>query len=206
MTNTSDICQNCDDAGPRFFLRPNCTFACWFLYEWRGFHRTPYGLAEPGDSGLWSTLSRGTIYTTRTTFETPKYPRRPRDQYTAKIVNTLELSGPHQIQLKKNLSNLVKFQTTNTCTYVAAKNGWTVALWNSLGTCKTSSIPIGIDAMSLEAQLSTEVKSVTCGYFQCWYRSFAMCICINIHGSVVFSVLLPIDIENPHHYWNRVYR
>ena len=63
---------------------------------------------------------------TRTTFETPKYPRRPRDQYTAQIVNTLELSGPHQIELKKTLSNLVKFQTTNTCTYVAAKNGRTV--------------------------------------------------------------------------------
>ena len=68
---------------------------------------------------------------TRTPFETPKYPRRPRDQYTAQIVNTLELSAPHQIELKKKpLSNLVislvKFQTTNTCTYVAAKNGRTV--------------------------------------------------------------------------------
>ena len=30
---------------------------------------------------------------TRATFETPKYPRRPRDQYTAQIVNTLELSA-----------------------------------------------------------------------------------------------------------------
>ena len=63
-------------------------------------------------------------------FETPKYPWRPRDQYTAQIVNTLELSVPHQIELKKNLSNLVispvKFQTTNTCTYAAAKNGRTV--------------------------------------------------------------------------------
>ena len=39
---------------------------------------------------------------TRTPFETPKYPRRPRDQYTAQIVNTLELSAPHQIELKKN--------------------------------------------------------------------------------------------------------
>ena len=69
---------------------------------------------------------------TRTTFETPKYPRRPRDQYTAQIVNTLELSAPHQNWGKKTLSNLVislvKLQTTNTCTYVAAKM---VALWNS---------------------------------------------------------------------------
>ena len=67
---------------------------------------------------------------TRTPFETPKYPRRPRDQYTAQIVNTLELSAPHQIELKNTLSilviSLVKFQTTNTCTYVAAKNGRTV--------------------------------------------------------------------------------
>ena len=41
---------------------------------------------------------------TRTTFETPKYPRRPRDQYAAQIVNTSELSGPHQIELKKKHS------------------------------------------------------------------------------------------------------
>ena len=36
-----------------------------------------------------------------------------------------------------------------------------------------------------------------------WYCSFAMCIPVrtNIHGSVAFPVLLPIDIENPHHYW-----
>ena len=38
---------------------------------------------------------------TRTTFETPKYPRRPRDQYTAQIVNTLELSDPAKIEVKK---------------------------------------------------------------------------------------------------------
>ena len=39
----------------------------------------------------------------------------------------------------------MKFQTTNTCTHEAAKK-WshceTVALWNSVGTCKTSSIPM----------------------------------------------------------------
>ena len=40
----------------------------------------------------------------------------------------------------------------------------------------------------------------------CWYRSFAMCIRTDIHGSVAFPGLLPIDIENPHHYWNVVYR
>ena len=42
----------------------------------------------------------------------------------------------------------------------------------------------------------------------CWYCSFAMCIPVrnNIHGSVAFPVLLPFDIENPHHYWNVVHR
>ena len=79
---------------------------------------------------LYKRIEVMSLKKTRTTFETPKYARRPRDQYTARIVNTLELSAPHQIELKKNLSNLVislvKFQTTNTCTYVAAKNGCTV--------------------------------------------------------------------------------
>ena len=50
--------------------------------------------------------------------------------------------------------------------YICSSKKWshceTVALWNSLGTCKTSSIPL---RWSLEAQLSTEVKSVTCGCF-----------------------------------------
>ena len=54
-----------------------------------------------------------------------------RHQYTAQMVNTLELRAPHQNWgKKKKLSNLVislgKLQTTNTCTYVAAKNGRTV--------------------------------------------------------------------------------
>ena len=39
----------------------------------------------------------------------------------------------------------------------------------------------------------------------CWYRSFTMCIRTNIYDSVVFPVLLPIDIENHNHYWNVVY-
>ena len=35
-----------------------------------------------------------------------------------------------------------------------------------------------------------------------------MCIPVrtNIHGSVAFPVRLPIDKDNPHHYWNVVYR
>ena len=39
-----------------------------------------------------------------------------------------------------------------------------------------------------------------------WYSSFAICIHTNIHGLVAFPVLLPIDIENLHHYWNVLYR
>ena len=61
----------------------------------------------------------------------PKYPPQPRDQYTAQIVNTLELSAaPPNGGLKNpnKLFNLVislaNFQTTNT--YVAAKNGRSV--------------------------------------------------------------------------------
>ena len=67
---------------------------------------------------------------------------------------------------------------------------------------KTSSIPL----QSLEAQLSS-LSPVHLWLF-CWYCSSAMCIPVrtNIHGSVAFPVLLPIDKENPHHYWNVVYR
>ena len=50
------------------------------------------------------TGDHGLLWYTRTTFETPKYPQRPRDQYTAQIVNTLELSAPHQIEFKKKTS------------------------------------------------------------------------------------------------------
>ena len=84
---------------------------------------------------------------TRATFETPKYPRRPWDQYTAQIINTLELSAPPPNRGLKKLFNLVislvKFQTTNT--YVATKK--MVALWKSQfmkqsSDLKTSSIPL----------------------------------------------------------------
>ena len=84
------------------------------------------------------------ITITRTTFETPKYPRRPRDQYTAQIVNTLELSGPHQIEFKKKPLQLGEV-SNNKYMYICSKkcsHCETVALWNSLGTCKTSSIPM----------------------------------------------------------------
>ena len=35
--------------------------------------------------------------------------------------------------------------------------------------------------------------------------SFFMCICNNIQDSVAIPVLLPIDIEDAHYYWNVVY-
>ena len=38
------------------------------------------------------TRSQSMSIFTRATFETPKYPRRPRDQYMAQMVITLELS------------------------------------------------------------------------------------------------------------------
>ena len=84
---------------------------------------------------------------TRTTFETPKYPRRPRDQYTAQIVNTLELSAPHQNWVIKNPlqpGNQPGEASNNKYMYICSSTKWsqceTVALWNSLGTCKTGSI------------------------------------------------------------------
>ena len=75
----------------------------------------------------------------------------------------------------------MKLQTTNTCTYVAAKNGRTVkqshcetvALWNSLGTCKTSSIPL-----RCHWKPNCQRRSQLCHlWLFCWYRSFAMWIC-----------------------------
>ena len=88
-------------------------------------------------------------WVTRTTFETPKYPRRPRDQYTAQIVNTLELSAPTKIEVKKNPlqpGNQPGEASNNKYMYICSSKKWshceTVALWNSLGTCKTSSTPL----------------------------------------------------------------
>ena len=135
-------------------------------------------------------LKRYTI----TTFETPKYPRRPRDQYTAQIVNTdWSWVAPTKLSLKKNLSNLVKFQTTNTCTYVAAKK-WshcqTVALWNSLGICKTSSIPMRChwkpncqrrSSLSLVPVFSVDTARLPCAFAPIFIvRSYFQCYCQSI--------------------------
>ena len=38
-----------------------------------------------------------------------------------------------------------------------------------------------------------------------WYCMFAIWIRINIQDSVILPALLPIDIEDAHHYWNVVY-
>ena len=81
-----------------------------------------------------------------------------------------------------------------------------VALWNShiveqSSDLKTSSIQVSL--MSLEAWLSS--LSLVLWLFS-WYSSFAMCIRTNIQDSVAFPVLLPSDIEDPHHYWIVVYR
>ena len=146
---------------------------------------------------------------TRTTFETPKYPRRPRDQYTAQIANTLGLSAPHQNWGKEKNPLEPGYQpgeASNKYMYICSSKKWshceTVTLWNSLGACKTSSIPLRCHRKPNCQRRSSQ--SLVAVVF-CWYRSFVMCICTNIHGSVVFSVLLPIDIENPHHYWNGLY-
>ena len=107
------------------------------------------------------------------------------------IVNALELSSPPHPhpppqKKKKKLFMLV---------ISLVEKNWlhceTVTLWNSLVTWK------------LAQNLSDVWKpnSQVCHlWLFCWYCLFAMCIRTNIHGSVAFPVLLPIDIENPHHY------
>ena len=67
----------------------------------------------------------------------------------------------------------------------------TVALWNSLVTWK------------LAQYLSDVTGSPTVNG---GLSLVAVLLITNIHGSVAFPVLLPIDIENLHHYLNVVYR
>ena len=113
------------------------------------------------------------------------------------IVNTLELSATPPPQKKKK--KIKKWKTLNS----SNRPGWKklVALWNSLVTWKLA-----------QYRYLSKVWKPHCQVFHlwqiCWYCSFAMCIPVrnNIHGSVAFPVLLPIDKENPHHYWNVVYR
>ena len=128
--------------------------------------------------------------TTRATFETPKYLRRPRDQYTAQIViHTLELSAPPPVEVKQFFNlviSLVKFQTTNS--YAAAKNSRIVKQSSDL---KTSSIPL---RRHWKPNCQWTYGGQICHLWPfCWYRSLAMCGFTNIHGSVAFPALLPID-------------
>ena len=125
-------------------------------------------------AGYWVIRCTNLGYT-RTTFETPKYLRRPRDQYTAQIVNTLELSGPHQIELKKPLQP--GEVSNNKYMYICSSKKWshceTVALWNSLGTCKISSIPMPChwkpncqrrSSLSLVAIFSVDTTRLPCAF------------------------------------------
>ena len=119
-------------------------------------------------------------------------------------VNTLELSAPPPPPEKKTfilVISRVKFQTTNTCSIqkMVALYSCTVKQSSDL---KTYSIKVS--PMSLEAWLSS--LSLVLWLLFSWYRSFAMCIRTYIHDSVAFPVLLLMDIEDPHHYWNVVYR
>ena len=70
---------------------------------------------------------------------------------------------------------------------------------NQSSDLKTSSIPIR--SVSPTVNGLTEVCHL---WLFCWYRSFVICIWTSIHGSVAVPVLLPIDIENSHHYWNDI--
>ena len=112
------------------------------------------------------------------------------------IVNALELTHhplpPHPTPRKI-------LQSSNQPGGVKKKSHCdTVALWKQSSDLQTGSIPL---------RCHWKPNCQVCHlWLFCWYRSFAMCIRTDIHASVTFPVLLPIDIENPHHYWNVVYR
>ena len=84
----------------------------------------------------------------------------------------------------------------------------TVALWNSLGPFGFHVTPNGIEFWEwpenmldyiLDVTGGSSVKSVTCGCFVISH--------VHSHKYLLLScipVLLPIEIENPHHYWNNI--
>ena len=133
------------------------------------------------------------------------------DQYTTPNtkLNTLEMSAPPPPQRKNNKKLFIVAMsckvsnTTNTCTN---KNCHTVALsqWNSLRSTHPTNwvwrVTWQLAHFLSDVTGSSTVKSVT--IFR--YRSFVMCIRTAIYGS--FPVLFSIDIQNPHHCWNVVYR
>ena len=99
---------------------------------------------------------------TRATFETPKYPRRPRDQYMAQIVNILELSAPLSNRGKKKKKILQPGnqpgEVSNNKYICSSKK--VVALWNSLVTWKQAQYLSDVTGSPTVNGL-TEVKSVT---------------------------------------------
>ena len=102
------------------------------------------------------------------------------------IVKALELSNPPPPQKKKKNEKLLIL--------VIGLVEKLVALWNSLVIWK----------LAHYTGTSPKSGSPTVQVFHlwlfCWYCSFAMCIPVrtNIHGSVAFPVLLPIDKRKIH--------
>ena len=132
---------------------------------------------------------------TRATFETSNYPRQPWDWYTAPNSKCIGAERPPPPPKKKKKKNEKLFILVSS---LVEKIGRTVKQCSDL---KTSSIPIPLQ--SVEAQLSSLSLVVLLILFVCHLHSGSHQY--NIHGSVAFPILLPIDIENPHHYWNVVY-
>ena len=97
--------------------------------------------------------------------------------------------------LKKTLQPCNQPGEVSNNKYICSSKKWsqweTVALWNSLVTWK------------LAQYLSDVTGSPTVNG---GLSLVAVLLITNIHGSDAFPVLLPIDIENLHHYWNVVYR
>ena len=74
-----------------------------------------------------------------------------------------------------------------------------VAVWNSRFVKQSSDLKIS--STPLRCHWKPNCQLVNGGL-----SLVAVLLITNIHGSVAFPVLLPIDVENPHHYWNVVYR
>ena len=145
---------------------------------------------------MTSFSQRVTIMRTRATFETFKYPRRPWDRYIAP--NSKCIGAEHPPPPKKKKKKEKKEKLFILVIGLVEKIGRTVKQCSDL---KTSSIPL----QSMEAQLSSlSLVAVLLILFVCHVHSGS-------HQYSWFSrissqLLLPIDIENPHHYWNIVYR
>ena len=133
---------------------------------------------------------------TRATFETFNYPWWPWDRYTATNSKCIgaEHTHTHTPQKKKKKKNNEKLLIL------------AIGLVEKLGRTVKHSWNLA------QYRYLSKVWKPNCQVFHlwlfCWYCSFAMCIPVltNIHGSAASPVLLPINKENPHHYWNVVYR